>query len=286
MKTKNISLLLLTATILSLFLIGFVSAATCIPWHDPSKDAWRWGSSRCINTDMDTGASCAYGTFNCDGYGDCTDVNDGGAYCQSCGCSGAGVGYVDGLTNCAITGWARDNFFTPFKSTVHLYFDGPAGVGYGLNIGLADAPREPAVGTHGFNTVRSSIVGLGGTPGSTHTVYGYSWDVFGNRYDLSNFPKTITIPVETCDGTDEDCDGTADNGLKVNGGWSDWNCGEWFPTYGSGCYQYYRKDCIRTCTNPSPACGGADCVGPSTSSETKDGGYLKQKTEVMEVLVL
>ena len=44
-------------------------------------------AGRCSMTDCDTGRTCAAGTMNCDGYGDCSDTNDGGAYCRSLGCT-------------------------------------------------------------------------------------------------------------------------------------------------------------------------------------------------------
>jgi len=43
--------------------------------------------SYCSMTDCDTGLKCATGTMNCDGYGDCSDTDDGGAYCCSLGCN-------------------------------------------------------------------------------------------------------------------------------------------------------------------------------------------------------
>jgi hypothetical protein len=48
----------------------------------------------------------------------------------------------------------------------------------------------------------------------------------------------------------------------VDGGWSEWSCGECSVPCGSG-----TKTCNRTCTNPAPQNGGAGCVGPSTSSQ-------------------
>ena len=48
----------------------------------------------------------------------------------------------------------------------------------------------------------------------------------------------------------------------VNGGWSDWSpFGDCSKTCGGG-----EKTRYRTCTNPAPANGGKDCVGPSSDS--------------------
>jgi len=278
--TKNI-LLFASVLLLGVFLLNFASAYC----------GYVTDCGLCPNSCNCALSYCDYGLpqSQCSAAGGYWCNNAHGTYCgqQLCGngCdqpnppnppTGAGVGYVDSLTNCVFTGWARDNSDLNFKSTVHLYIDGQAGVSpYGMNIGLADAPREPAVGVHGFNSVRASLtaylasIGAStGHGGTTHTVYGYSWDRFGNLYTLSNFPKTFTIPIETCNGADDDCDGVVDNGLKINGGWSGWSgwsnagtCGEF-----NSCKQ--RQLRVRTCNNPSPFCGGASC--PGENSEIQD----------------
>jgi len=45
----------------------------------------------------------------------------------------------------------------------------------------------------------------------------------------------------------------------VNGGWSSWRCGSCSKSCGGG-----TQSCTRTCTNPAPAYGGANCVGDSS----------------------
>lgn len=85
--------------------------------------------------------------------------------------------------------------------------------------------------------------------------------------------------AETCNGLDDDCDGTPDDaapcppGKKcaggacvddctpVAGGWSDWTCSTCDPCVS------LTKTCTRTCTNPAPSCGGAACVGESSTSQ-------------------
>jgi len=49
----------------------------------------------------------------------------------------------------------------------------------------------------------------------------------------------------------------------VNGGWTDWSCGACSEDCGGG-----TQSCSRSCTNPSPSCGGATCAGSSTKTET------------------
>lgn len=88
--------------------------------------------------------------------------------------------------------------------------------------------------------------------------------------------------AEVCDGKDNNCDGSVDDGANicpngsvckdgqcvqgctpVNGGWTDWNCPEC-----SACAT--SVTCTRTCTNPAPSCGGQNCTGPSTKAKSCD----------------
>ncbi|XP_066271796.1 SCO-spondin-like [Branchiostoma lanceolatum] len=86
--------------------------------------------------------------------------------------------------------------------------------------------------------------------------------------------RTCTNPAPANGGAD--CVGLAqeaqacDTGVScsVNGGWSDW--GPWSPcsvTCGVG-----EETRDRTCTNPAPANGGADCVGLAQEAQACDTG--------------
>ncbi|MFH1529484.1 MAG: thrombospondin type-1 domain-containing protein [Pseudomonadota bacterium] len=83
--------------------------------------------------------------------------------------------------------------------------------------------------------------------------------------------------VELCNGMDDDCDNQVDEGdlcpagwtciggecvqgcSAVNGGWTEWACGDCSAACGGG-----QQICTRTCTNPIPSCGGAVCAGDDT----------------------
>jgi hypothetical protein len=80
---------------------------------------------------------------------------------------------------------------------------------------------------------------------------------------------------ETCNGNDDDCDGTVDNGAPcksdescvsgsctpncspVAGGWGGWTCSG-CSACGGGSF-----NCDRACDQPVPSCGGATCAGES-----------------------
>jgi type II secretory pathway pseudopilin PulG len=75
--------------------------------------------------------------------------------------------------------------------------------------------------------------------------------------------RTCTNPTPANGGSN--CTGDASEtqtcgGTPVNGGWSDW--GSW-----SACNGATNRTRTRTCTNPAPSSGGANCSGSATESE-------------------
>ena len=49
----------------------------------------------------------------------------------------------------------------------------------------------------------------------------------------------------------------------VDGGWSSWRLGPCSKTCGGG-----TQTLTRSCSNPTPSCGGKECKGPSSNSKT------------------
>ncbi|KAL5020052.1 hypothetical protein ScPMuIL_002944 [Solemya velum] len=85
--------------------------------------------------------------------------------------------------------------------------------------------------------------------------------------------RTCTNPAPQysgagCDGDDKQTE-TCDAGYcPVDGKWSDWTPGSCSVTCGGGV-----KTNTRTCTNPAPQYGGAECYGDDKQTETCDAGY-------------
>jgi len=87
--------------------------------------------------------------------------------------------------------------------------------------------------------------------------------------------KTCTNPSPACGGSA--CSGSSEQYVNcgtVNGGWSDWS--SWSNVGSCGSFQAckQKQDHSKTCTNPSPACGGSACSGPSTETQYLDCGAV------------
>jgi hypothetical protein len=87
----------------------------------------------------------------------------------------------------------------------------------------------------------------------------------------------VETAVEVCNGQDDDCDDQVDEGdlcpagfscdagvckqdcTPAAGSWTDWSCGACSVECGGG-----TQLCTRSCTNPPPSCGGAQCGGAAS----------------------
>ncbi|MBM4372374.1 MAG: thrombospondin type-1 domain-containing protein, partial [Deltaproteobacteria bacterium] len=90
----------------------------------------------------------------------------------------------------------------------------------------------------------------------------------------------VETAAEVCNGWDDDCDDQVDEGeicppgsscsggmclqdcTPLNGDWTDWSCGACSAPCGGGTWS-----CSRSCTNPPPSCGGAQCAGSASKIE-------------------
>ena len=74
---------------------------------------------------------------------------------------------------------------------------------------------------------------------------------------------------EICDGVDNNCDGDTDEGLVVNGEWSAWSYSGWSSCSADCGGGTQTRTATRSCDNPAPSCGGADCSGDTTLVESQ-----------------
>jgi prepilin-type N-terminal cleavage/methylation domain-containing protein len=77
--------------------------------------------------------------------------------------------------------------------------------------------------------------------------------------------RTCTNPIPTaggafCEGNDSESQACGSIETPINGGWSSWS--SWGTCSGG------TQNRTRTCTNPAPANGGADCVGSNTEAQS------------------
>jgi hypothetical protein len=101
--------------------------------------------------------------------------------------------------------------------------------------------------------------------------YQNSWAVW--RVEKRELGTVCTPNCGSCSGgiqtcTKADCSTYSQCCPSVNGGWSGWSDPAGFPDGAGGTCS---KSCgsgtqSRTCTNPSPSCGGASCFGASSQS--------------------
>lgn len=112
------------------------------------------------------------------------------------------MGYIDGVWDGLVHGWAYDPDEPSSQIEVHLYFDDPSGSGWGpygvtTNIYRPDVNAVKGItGNHGFQyPVPENF-----KDGNTHTVYGYGINTRGGSDpELFNSPArfTVTSPVDT-----------------------------------------------------------------------------------------
>jgi len=208
-------------------------------------------------------------------------------YCDDGTTFSRGAGYVDGFNvmgNCKIHGWAKDGAIPNTAREVHLYFDGPSS--NGMNTGLASLYRsDGGIGYHGFEF---SLAGRGLSVGS-HTVWGYSFLSSGTPFLLGNSGGSFSIPSETCNGVDDDCNGVVDNGNLCPSGQvcssgscttiicsSNSQCGtnSWegaLTCSGNNVMQNFRT---YTCNNPGTASSSCSSSVASQVKSTCSGGQV------------
>ncbi|GEM_PF-2202191 len=154
------------------------------------------------------------------------------------------TGYHDGSNCSASNGWVcdADDYNSPVD--VHFYEGGTFIGAMTANQSRPDLPGAGVCGgnpNHGFSWATPANL----KDGNAHNITAYAINIgpaAGNPV-LGYSPKTIQ-----CAPT-------------VNGGWSGWSP----PSCPTACGQPATTQ-TRTCTNPAPSNGGANCSGPSTNT--------------------
>jgi hypothetical protein len=76
--------------------------------------------------------------------------------------------------------------------------------------------------------------------------------------------------INQCGGQVEETQSCNTQCCPINGGWSGWGSWSGWNTCSASCGGGTQtRTRTRTCTNPSPSCGGAECSGSSTETETQ-----------------
>ena len=179
----------------------------------------------------------------------------------------APFGNHDGANNanCSISGWAMDDSDRNQSLQVHVYRDGPAGIGTLVKVSTANFSRPDVqwlygapMANYGFNTL--SLRGTAVDNASPHSIYVYAIDIPGGGNPLlSGSPKMIFCdPPAVCTGScpvagGATCGGTTATGLSVNTPW----------TYSETCSGSVKCQC--DC--PAGQCNvEGTCVSPGTKT--------------------
>ena len=157
-----------------------------------------------------------------------------------------------GLTNNTTYDWVANVFF---------YYPSGGGVPIWPNTAQGncnDSFYQPSAYLLGYTDLPH------GSFTTANCAYTYSWQT-GSWGSCSSCSQTRSVWCQRNDGATVDdsyCNGgkpaTSQSCGLVNGGWSAWS-----NTDSCGTYQSCKQRQDRTCTNPSPACGGATCSGDS-----------------------
>jgi len=174
------------------------------------------------------------------------------------------IGYLDGSSCSRIEGWALDMDSKNTGLTVQIY-EGNTFIGSATaNLPRSDVSAVYPYGDHAFNIP---------TPSDLKNTISHIVSMYALNVDASGRPTGTKTLLSNSNLNADTIPACQSSPLPTDGGWSDWSTKD--NTCGISGVQ------TRTCTNPTPMNGGAQCVGSSTKTYTNaqctptpiDGGW-------------
>ena len=222
------------------------------PWPQPGKPA---------------GTDCGNGDGKCDGYGTCQ-------LWTGSGCDACPFGSVDCTQSsdlCSIFGTSG------LKCCKVKPNDEGTWCGAGTQWGgcipwrVSDTNAICHVKESGFACIgvaRDYDTNWKVRPSSCVTLINGGWSAWGSCDSVTcTQTRSCSNPTPECGGIN--CSGSTIQSCFINGGWSAWGTCTYSGTQDCGTVIGSQT---RTCTNPTPSCGGVTCSGSSTQSCTKSLG--------------
>ncbi|MBI2044301.1 thrombospondin type-1 domain-containing protein [Candidatus Pacearchaeota archaeon] len=184
-------------------------------------------------------------------------------------------------------GWHNEDtvyvYVNGFQGTLQKAIDDGILKGGSFTVGTVSSTSNPG---HNFDQVWVSINGNektlrqafidGGLCGTSNPKTTYSSSV-ATGHPATEIEVSASGTKSLQDAINSGDISRTDGGWTSWSGWSSWSYGAWgswstcTKTCGSGTQERTRdgtRTQTRTCTNPSPFCGGSSCSGTSTNSET------------------
>ena len=142
-------------------------------------------------------------------------------------------------------GTASWSFTFTANPTVDSFTASPSSIAYGGSSTLSWSSSNAT-----SCTTNEQSLGTSGSLGVGPLYSTKTYNITCRKGDVISASKSVTVSV---------------GAAPINGGWSSWS--EWSACSVTACGSSGTKTRTRTCTNPAPANGGANCSGPSSETQ-------------------